>query len=100
MTSGKRLLRHNLNGKMKSEVTQTALVPAAGEYRAALTSALRLWSDSTTAASTEQRQGLLRYKGKVVDDFFAFAGKHPAEVKPGDVRDWRREFFFNVMWNS
>ena len=34
---------------------------------------------------------MLRYKGKVVDAFFAFTGKHPAEVKPSDVRDWRKE---------
>ena len=76
---------------MESERTVTALVPAAGEYQAALRNALRLWSDSTTAASTEQREGLLRYKRKVVDAFFAFTGRHPAEVKPGDVRHWRRE---------
>ncbi len=26
-----------------------------------------------------------------MDAFFAFTGKHPAEVKPQDVRDWRKE---------
>lgn len=76
---------------MESERTNTALVPAAGEYQEALTNALRLWSDATTRVSTEQREGLVRYKQKAVDAFFAFIGKHPAEVKPGDVRDWRGE---------
>jgi len=52
---------------MQSERAITALVPAAGEYQAALTNALRLWSDATTMSSTEQREGLLRYKGKVVE---------------------------------
>ncbi len=64
---------------MEVERAVTALVPAAGEHQAALTNALRLWSDATTAASTEQREGLLRYKQKVVDAFFTFTGKHPAE---------------------
>ena len=52
---------------MEAERVITALVPAAGEYRAALTGALRLWSDAMTMSSTEQREGLLRYKGKVVE---------------------------------
>ncbi len=76
---------------MKSEVTQTALVPAAGEYQAALRNSLRLWSDAVTAASTEQREQLLRYKQRVVEAFFHFTGKHPAEVKPSHVQEWRKE---------
>ncbi len=47
---------------MEAERTVVALVPAAREYQMALSNALRLWSDATTAASTEQREGLLRYK--------------------------------------
>ncbi|MDQ3684085.1 MAG: tyrosine-type recombinase/integrase [Acidobacteriota bacterium] len=76
---------------MDSEATTTAIVSAATEHRVALRTALHLWSEAVTAASTEQREGVLRYKQKVVDAFFAFTGKHPAEVKPLDVRDWRKE---------
>jgi integrase len=76
---------------MDAESAVTAIVPAAGGHQAALRSALRLWSDSVTAASTEQRGQLLRYKQKVVETFFAFTGKHPAEVKPAHVQEWRKE---------
>lgn len=76
---------------MESESAITALVPAAGDYQAALRNAVHLWSHSVTAASTEQRDALLRYKKKVVEAFFAFTGKHPAEVKPANVQDWRKE---------
>lgn len=76
---------------MDSEATTTAVVSVSTERHAALRNALRLWSDAVTAASTEQREGLLRYKHKVVEAFFVFVGKHPADVKPVDVQDWRKE---------
>ncbi len=76
---------------MNSESGITALAPAAGGHQAVLRNALRLWSDAVTAASTEQREHLLRYKQKVVEAFFAFTCKHPAEVKPVDVQDWRKD---------
>ncbi len=85
---------------MESERAITALVPAAGDYQAALTNAQPLWSDATTTESTEQREGLLLYKQKVVDAFFDFTGRHPAEVKPADVRDWRKELYLNGLWHS
>jgi integrase len=57
----------------------------------ALTNALRLWSESVTASSTEQRGQLLHYKQKVVESFFAFTGRHPAEVSATDVECWRKK---------
>lgn len=33
----------------------------------------------------------MRYEGRAVEAFFAFTGKNPAEVKPTNVRDWRKE---------
>ncbi len=66
-----------------------ALVPVAGEYRAALHNAARLWADSTTGALTEQREHALRHKQQVIESFFAFVGKHPAEVSAMDVERWR-----------
>lgn len=77
---------------MDAETTATtALVPAAADYQPALRNAVRLWSNAVTAASTEQRDQLLRYKQKVVEAFFHFTAKHPAEVRPAHVEDWRRE---------
>jgi integrase len=40
-------------------------------------------------ASTQRRDELLKYKQKVVDAFFAFTGKHPSEISPLDVEQWR-----------
>ena len=74
------------------EDPQNALVLASSQYKAALRNALRLWADSVTAASTERREELLRYKQTVVEAFFAFADKHPAEISPLDVQAWRETF--------
>lgn len=76
---------------MNTQEAETALVPVGGGHQAALRNALRLWSDAVTAASTEQRGALLRYKQKVIEAFFACTRKHPAEVKPSHVQDWRKD---------
>jgi len=73
------------------EDANTSLIRAAEGHALALRNALRLWSDAVTAATTEQRDGLMRYKQKVVEAFFAFTGKHPADVKPADVNEWLKE---------
>ncbi|HKP38423.1 MAG TPA: phage integrase N-terminal SAM-like domain-containing protein [Pyrinomonadaceae bacterium] len=72
--------------------TESAIVLAATQHKAALRNALRLWADSVTAASTERRDELLRYKQTVVEAFFDFADKHPAEISPLDVQAWRARF--------
>lgn len=66
-----------------------ALAPIAHEQVAALRNALRLWSESTTGASVEQRTQALRYKRKTVDSFFAQVGMNPASVSAVDVERWR-----------
>lgn len=76
-----------LNQQANTE--QTALVPAAAERSAALRNALRLWSESTTGASVEQRVHALRYKRNTVESFFAGVEKSLADVKAIDVESWR-----------
>ncbi|MFL6213206.1 MAG: tyrosine-type recombinase/integrase [Blastocatellia bacterium] len=56
---------------------------------AALRNAIALWADATTDASSSRRADLLRDKQRAIADFFAFAEKHPAEVRPSDVKAWQ-----------
>ena len=72
-----------------AESYQNALILAGAAYEAALQNALRLWAESVTSASTHRRDEILQYKQKVVDTFFAFINKHPAEISPLDVEQWR-----------
>ncbi|MGH9852644.1 MAG: hypothetical protein ACREBD_22640, partial [Blastocatellia bacterium] len=76
--------------KMDADNAQTSIISVRGEFRAALSNALRIWAEAVTAPSTEQRDGILHYKQKVVDAFFAFAAKHPAAISPVDVEAWRK----------
>ena len=51
--------------------------------------AVALWADATTDATSSRRADLLRDKQRAVSDFFAFADKHPADVRPLDVKAWQ-----------
>jgi integrase/recombinase XerD len=64
-----------------------ALVKADPE--AAIHTAIEFWAESSTRVETFERASKLRDKTQVVKGFFAFAGKHPGEVTPEDVRAWR-----------
>ena len=75
---------------MDSQDSQTALISHDTDLQAALRSALSLWADATTDATTRRRGELLKGKPKVVEDFFAFVEKHPGEVTPEDVKRWQR----------
>lgn len=75
---------------MDSQDSQIALVRQGIDLQAALRSALSLWADATTDATTRRRDELLKGKPKVVNDFFAFVEKHPGEVSPDDVKRWQR----------
>jgi site-specific recombinase XerD len=55
----------------------------------ALSNAIALWADATTAAASSRRADLLRDKRRAIAGFFAFAKKHPAEVTPLDVKAWQ-----------
>lgn len=75
---------------MDTRDSQTALVRQESDLQAALRSALSLWADATTDATTRRRAELLKGKAKVVEDFFDFIEKHPGEVTPEDVKRWQR----------
>jgi integrase len=69
------------------------LVPVAARDQSAvaLLGAIRLWADASTVPDSARRKDLIRDKTRAVASFFAFTGKHPAEVAPGDVRAWQGE---------
>jgi integrase len=73
-----------------SEVIETALVPLTRDIKGPLHHALRLWTESSTAPSTERREELQGYKQRVVASFFSFANKHPGEISALDVEEWRK----------
>ena len=57
---------------------------------AAITTAIDMWARATTRDG-ERLDDLLRDKSRLVQHFFAFVGKSPQYVQPGDVRDWLNE---------
>src|SRR6266478_3996016 len=57
----------------------------------ALRSAIELWSDSTTAETSLQRENLIRDKRTAVKGFFDHSKQIPMEVGPLDVNEWREE---------
>jgi integrase len=69
------------------------LIPLRGQDPSALAllGAIRLWADSSTVPDSTRRKDLIRDKTRAVASFFAFTGKHPAEVLPGNVRAWQAE---------
>src|SRR3712207_9347190 len=75
---------------MDSQDAQEAIVRQGANLQAALRSALSLWADATTDATTRRREELLKGKPKVIEDFFDFVEKHPGEVSPEDVKRWQR----------
>jgi integrase len=65
------------------------LVPLKNDLEAVLRNAAAVWADSSTRQTSLRRGDLLRDKVAAVSAFFAFMGKHPAEITPMDVRAWR-----------
>jgi hypothetical protein len=57
----------------------------------AVAGAVALWADARTDPGSGRRLDLLRDKQNAVNDFFAYVGKHPAQVTPPDVRAWQAE---------
>jgi site-specific recombinase XerD len=69
---------------------EEAFISLQGNYwAAALQSALALLVDTTTHISGARRDDIQRDKRRAVEDFFAFAGKRPADVGPPDVQAWQ-----------
>ena len=73
-----------------SEISETALAPLERDTQAALRHALRLWTEASTAPSTERREEIQGYKQRVVASFFSFVNKHPGEISALDVEEWRK----------
>jgi site-specific recombinase XerD len=51
----------------------------------------RLWAESTTDRTLARRDDLIHDKAKVIDSFFAFCRKRPAEVNSADVKEWQEK---------
>ena len=71
-------------------ITTTASHLQTTPSTAALDAAISIWAKSTTREG-ERLDDLLRDKSRVVQHFFAFSGRRPQDVTPGDVRDWLDE---------
>ncbi|HEV2763792.1 MAG TPA: tyrosine-type recombinase/integrase [Pyrinomonadaceae bacterium] len=56
---------------------------------AAVRNAAMLWAEANTRPETYEREHKLMDKVKAVVSFFDFARKHPADVRPDDVSQWR-----------
>lgn len=68
-------------------VAQALALP---DPQVALRKAITLWAEQNTRPETLDRKDKLRDKVQAVTTFFEGAGKHPGEVTPEDVSDWRR----------
>src|SRR5919107_1727797 len=58
-------------------------------WAVALRHAAELWADATTNTVSPRRHDILRDKRKVVNAFFDYVKKTPADVTPLDVKDWQ-----------
>lgn len=56
----------------------------------ALLNAVALWADTTTASTSLRRHELIHDKQVAARSFFSFIDKHPSDVSPLDVTEWRR----------
>src|SRR5215211_419223 len=66
-----------------------ALAHSLSDSEVALQNAIRLWAEQNTRPETHEREDRLGDKMQAVSRFFAFAGKHPGDVRPADVEAWR-----------
>jgi site-specific recombinase XerD len=74
---------------MEQDNAQSALVHMRNDFLPALRGAIRLWAESSTSAG-ERYDDLVRDKKSAVEQFFRHSDKHPAEIKPHDVQEWRQ----------
>jgi integrase len=72
---------------MSLQRSKATLIKAPADPLAAIRNAAELWANSTTADGL-RKDDLLRDKQQVVMAFFSFSQKHPARVRPADVRRW------------
>lgn len=67
----------------------TDLIVRGGRDEVALRHAIRLWAEATTDTASACGVELIRSKYNVLTSFFEGVGKHPAEVGPLEVKEWR-----------
>ncbi len=75
---------------MEQDNPQSALVHRRSDFLPALRGAIQLWAEGSTSAG-ERFYDLVRDKRSAVEEFFRLVDKHPAEIKPHDVQEWRQE---------
>ena len=75
---------------MTTTLTTTSSSQLEATTAPALASAIDLWAKSTTRPG-ERLDDLLRDKARIVQHFFAFAGRRPQDATPGDVAKWLDE---------
>lgn len=73
---------------MGNDNTPVAIAHRHDESLPALHGAIQLWAESSTSAG-DRYKDLVRDKKAAVEGFFRLTGKHPAEIRPRDVREWR-----------
>jgi site-specific recombinase XerD len=74
---------------MGQDNSQSALLHRRSDFLPALRGAIRLWAESSTSAG-ERFDDLVRDKRTAVEEFFRLTDKHPAEINPHDVQEWRQ----------
>jgi site-specific recombinase XerD len=73
---------------MGNDNQQSFIALRRNEFLPALYGAIQLWAESATSAG-DRYKDLVRDKRAAVESFFRLTGKHPAEIRPRDVREWR-----------
>jgi integrase/recombinase XerD len=73
---------------MGNDILLSAIALRSDDFLPALNGAIQFWAESSTSAG-DRYKDLVRDKRAAVENFFRLSGKHPAEIKPRDVREWR-----------
>src|SRR3954468_17475196 len=66
----------------------TALARRSDGRQLVLQTAIELWAAAATGVSSRRRGEVLRNKRAVVEAFFGWVQKSPAEVEPADINAW------------
>jgi integrase/recombinase XerC len=73
----------------RSEIKSEALIRPGPDCEVMAQKAAALWADATTSTVSLRRDDIRRDKQRAVSDFFQHCRKHPAEVRPEDVKAWQ-----------
>jgi site-specific recombinase XerC len=73
---------------MENDNSLSPIAQRGAEFLPALCGAIQLWAESSTSAG-DRYKDLVRDKRAAVENFFRLSDKHPVEIKPRDVQEWR-----------